>query len=554
MAIRWASDRIEGQGVVAFITNGSWIDGNADEGVRACLAEEFSSIHVLNLRGNQRTQGERSRREGGKIFGQGSRAPVAITILVKNPDAAHNGCHIHYRDIGDYLSREEKLDKLREAVSILEIRDWQEITPDEHYDWIRQRSDAFQQFYPLGSKDAKAGKFDDAIFRLYSQGLKTNRDAYLYNFSRNTCAENARKMTQDYLNALQEREDNPDFTVAEAARRHSSNIKWEDDLRANLRRQKKPRFEEDFIRKVLYRPFVATNCYADYIFVQRKYQIDRIFPDSSSENRVICVPGIGSTKSFSILITDTMPDLELISKSQCFPRYRYPKMANVSDAMEVLPCIEKVPDRIDNISDTAVLTFREHYPDDTITKDGIFDYVYGVLHTQSYREGFANDLSKMIPRIPFAPDFHAFAEAGKALAGLHLGYETCEQYPLSLVFAHDGEPQPHHFRLTEKTMRFATPAKTTLNINEHVRLTGIPEMAHRYMVNGRTPLEWFIDRYRIKRDKESGILNDPNGWFENPRDLVTAIARIVYVSVESTRIIEGLPSQLTDNRENRNIR
>ena len=333
MAIRWASDRIEGQGVVAFVTNGSWIDGNADEGVRACLAEEFSSIHVLNLRGNQRTQGERSRREGGKIFGQGSRAPVAITILVKNPDAAHNGCHIHYRDIGDYLSREEKLDKLREAVSILEIRDWQEITPDKHYDWIRQRSDAFQQFYPLGSKDAKAGKFDDAIFRLYSQGLKTNRDAYLYNFSRNTCAVNARKMTQDYLNALQEREDNPDFTVAEAARRHSSNIKWEDDLRANLRRQKKPRFEEDFIRKVLYRPFVATNCYADYIFVQRKYQIDRIFPDSSSENRVICVPGIGSTKSFSILITDTMPDLELISKSQCFPRYRYPKMANVSDAI-----------------------------------------------------------------------------------------------------------------------------------------------------------------------------------------------------------------------------
>ena len=554
MAIRWASDRIEGQGVVAFVTNGSWIDGNVDAGVRACLAEEFNSIYVLHLRGNQRTQGERSRREGGKVFGSGSRAPVAITILVKNPNTAHDGCRIRFRDIGDYLKREEKLIALREAVSISGFGDWQEITPDKHYDWIRQRSDAFQQFYPLGSKDAKAGKLDDAIFRLYSQGLKTNRDTYLYNFSRNTCAENARKMTEDYLAALSEIEANSGLTEDAAAHCHAKNLKWDRELMNQLKRKKKNEFENSYIRKAAYRPFVATNCYADYTFANCKYQIDRIFPDSSSENRVICVPGIGSNKLFSILITDTMPDLELISKSQCFPRYRYPKMANVSDAMEVLPCIEKVPDRIDNISDTAVLTFREHYPDDTITKDGIFDYVYGVLHTPSYREGFANDLSKMIPRIPFAPDFHAFAEAGKALAGLHLGYETCEQYPLSLVFAHDGEPQPHHFRLTERAMRFATPAKTTLTINEHVRLTGIPEMAHRYMVNGRTPLEWFIDRYRIKRDKESGILNDPNGWFENPRDLVTAIKRIVYVSVESTRIIEGLPSQLTDNRENRNIR
>ena len=191
--------------------------------------------------------------------------------------------------------------------------------------------------------------------------------------------------------------------------------------------------------------------------------------------------------------------------------------------------------------------FRERYPNDAITKDVIFDYIYGVLHAPSYREEFANDLSKMIPRLPFAPDFYAFAEAGSALASLHLGYETCQQFPLSLVSAHDGEPQPHHFRLTEKAMRFATPAKTTLIINEHLRLSGIPQAAHQYVVNGRTPLEWFIDRYRIKRDKESGILNDPNGWFEDPRDLVTAIERIVYVSVESTRIIEGLPSQITDS-------
>ena len=553
-AIRWASDRIEDQGVIAFVTNGSWIDGNVDAGIRACLAEEFSSVYVLHLRGNQRTQGERSRREGGKVFGSGSRAPVAITILVKNPNAADDGCRIRYRDIGDYLKREEKLTALREARSIKGFTDWQIITPDKHHDWIGQRSDAFAQFYPLGSKDAKAGAANDAIFRLYSQGVNTARDVYLYNFSRKTCAENARKMTEDYLAALSEIEANSGLTEDAAAHCHAKNLKWDRELMNKLKRKNKTDFDAGYIRKAAYRPFVATNCYADYTFANCKYQMDRIFPDSLSENLAICVTGIGSTKPSSALITDTMPDLSFHDKSQCFPRYQYPKPADASDATDGLPGIEEVPDRIDNISDTALRAFRERYPNDAITKDVIFDYVYGILHVPSYREEFANDLSKMIPRLPFAPDFYAFAEAGKALAGLHLGYETCEQYPLSLVFAHDGEPQPHHFRLTERAMRFATPAKTTLTINEHVRLTGIPEMAHRYVVNGRTPLEWFIDRYRIKRDKESGILNDPNGWFENPRDLVTAIKRIVYVSVESTRIIEGLPSQLTDNRENRNIR
>ena len=547
LAIRWASDRLPEQGIIAFVTNGSWIDGNVDAGIRACLAEEFSSVYVLHLRGNTRTQGERAHREGGQVFGSGSRAPVAITILVKNPNAAHDGCCIRFRDIGDYLKREEKLIALREAVSISGFGDWQEITPDKHYDWIRQRSDAFQQFYPLGSKDAKAGNADDAIFGLYSRGLATSRDVYIYNFSCSTCAGNALRMTEDYLAALSEMQANPELTEDAAAHNHATNLKWDRELMNKLKRKNKTEFDAGYIRKAAYRPFVATNCYADYIFVNCKYQMDRIFPGSLSENRVICVSGIGSNKPFSVLMTDIMIDVQLISNGQCFPRYCYPKQADAPDAMEVLPCIEKVPDRIDNISDTALNTFRENYRDNSITKDAIFDYIYGVLHAPSYREAFANDLSKEIPRIPFAPDFHAFAEAGKALAAVHLGYETCEQHPLSLVFAHEGEPQPHHFRLTEKAMRFATPAKTTLIINKHVRLSGIPQAAHQYVINGRTPLEWFIDRYRIKRDKESGIFNDPNGWFEDPRDLVTAIERIVYVSVESTRIIEGLPSQITDS-------
>ena len=545
MAIRWASDRIGEHGVVAFVTNGSWIDGNVDSGVRACLAEEFSSIYVLNLRGNQRTQGERSRQEGGKVFGQGSRAPVAVTILVRNPDAGHEGCRILYRDIGDYLKREEKLAILHEAGSIAGIKDWQEITPDRHNDWIGQRDEAFQKLFPMGSKAAKAGEVGSvAIFKLYSNGYKTGRDAYAYNFSRNSSAANARAMVGDYLGAMQVREKHPEYAIDDIVRHHSSNLRWDQKLKHRFQRRATTYYSDSYIREVAYRPFVKQHLYADTAFSQRPGLSGEIFPTTCG-NRAICVPGVGSTKRFSALMVDTMPDLELISKGQCFPRYRYVDRSDTPRDLYDRPKVES----IDNISDTAIDAFRVHYNDNTITKDAIFEYVYGILHVSGYRERFANDLAKELPRIPMAPDFSTFAEAGRALAELHLNYETCDQYPLEVAFVHSGEPRPEHFRIGERAMRFDDDEKTVLRINEHVSLRGIPDAAHRYQVNGRTPLEWFIDRYRITRDKESGIVNDPNGWFDDPRDLVAAFRRIVHVSVETTRIVEGLPEAFGPGEE-----
>ncbi|MXV78331.1 DEAD/DEAH box helicase [Candidatus Poribacteria bacterium] len=553
MAIRWASDRIGEKGIIAFVTSGSWIDGNTDSGVRACLAEEFSSIHVLHLRGNQRTQGDRSRQEGGKIFGSGSRAPVAISILVKNPNATYKGCKIQYRDIGDYLTREEKLEALHEAESITGFSDWNTITPDTHYDWIGQRSEAFSQFYPLGTKDAKSRKKDDAIFGLYSRGYGTGRDVYIYNFSYDVCAENAKRMTQDYLNAIAELDENPELTVDEVTLLHNSHIKWGADLKKKLERKKLVEFKEDYIRKVMYRPFIGINCYADYAFAQEN--MGQIFFDISDENRVICVPGKSWKNQYSVLMTDTMPDLNFNEAgAQCFPRWQYPKSSDKQDASETLLDVDDSPDRIDNISDTALKAFQEHYSDDTITKDDIFYYVYGILHAPSYREQFANDLSKMLPRIPYAPDFTAFAEAGYKLAELHLNYETCEQHPLSVEYPNMKSPptdiehaDPNLFLLTERSMKFIDDQKRIFAINDNVRITNIPKDSSGYVVNGRTPLEWFIDRYYIKTDKDSGIVNDPNGWFADPRDLVTAIKRIVYVSVESARIIDGLPAEITSD-------
>ena len=549
MAIRWASDRIGEQGIVALVTNGSWIDGNVDGGVRACLAEEFSSIYVLNLRGNQRTQGELSRREGGKVFGQGSRAPVAITILVRNPESSHDGCRILYHDIGDYLKREKKLEILREAKSISGVSNWQTITPDQHHDWIDQRSEAFQECYPVGSKGVKAGKSEEAIFKLFSNGYKTGRDAYVYNFSQDNCAGNARKMVSDYLEALQELKtgQNSDQTIDDITRRHSSNLRWDDKLKNLVGRYTSVGFTDKFIRAVAYRPFVKQYLYADQTFSQRPALTGNIFPSSDTKNRAICVPGVGTHKPFSALVVDTMPDLNVeAAGGQCFPRYRYVDKCDAQGELYEKPKLE----RIDNITDTALNRFHLNYDDNSITKDQIFDYAYGILHAPGYRKLFVNDLAKELPRVPLAPDFQAFAKAGQKLSQLHLGYETCKEYPLEQVFQQPGEPRPEHFRIGERAMRFADDAKTVLIINEHIKLRGIPAEAHRYQVNGRTPLEWFIDRYKISRDKSSGIVNDPNGSFSDSKDLVTAIRRIVHVSVESMSVIDRLPSPFGSDMEN----
>ena len=601
LAIRWASDRIGKQGVVAFVTNGSWIEGNVDSGVRASLADEFSSIWVLNLKGNQRTQGERSDKEGGKVFGSASRAPVAITVLVRNPGAKHEGCRILYREIGDYLKREEKLAILRKAGSIAGFDDWREITPDRHHDWISQRDPAFQELYPLGSKEVKARRSNEAVFRLFSNGYKTGRDSYLYNFSRDACAENARRLVGDYLSALRSRKENPKLTVDEAAKLHSNHASWDRELRNNLRRGKRTKYSVDRIFMAGYRPFVPQYCYVDYLLVSNKYLQDRIFPLHSpdnrktltnertnertneprplrtrrrldqavlsshrrcdagpgtggegavpsalpvrAENRVICVPGIGATKPFSVLVTDRMADVQFKFNGQCFPRYVYPRPRGIFDEAELfsteLECV-------DNITDTALRAFRDHYHNDGITKDAIFDYVYGVLHAPAYRQRFAYDLSRALPRVPMALDFDAFAEAGRELAALHLGYESGQAYPLEVQVPKGEELTPEHCRIGHSKMRWLA-GKSVLKVNDRLRLARIPPEAHEYVVNGRTPIEWFIDRYRITTNRRSGIVNDPNGWFEDdPLELIASFKRIVHLSVETVRIVADLPVPFTD--------
>ncbi len=453
---------------------------------------------------------------------------------------------ILYRDIGDYLTREDKLKFLRDKGSVAGIDDWREIAPDRHHDWLGQRDRTFETFYPMGSKQAKAGKADDAVFRLFSNGYKTGRDAYLYNFSRESCAENARRMVDDYRAALGELKEGKD--LRDAVDRHSSHVRWDRELKNNLKRRKEVVFAPDNIWTTQYRPFVKQHCYVDYVLVNSKGRMDSMFPAADSGNRAIYVSGVGSTRPFSALMVDRMPDLHFVAFGQCFPRYRYRQPAAAQDA---LPGIAAKIERVDNISDVGVRAVRVRYADNTITKDDVFAYVYGVLHAPAYRERFANDLTKALPRVPFAPDFRAFADAGARLADLHLGYETGPEYPLDVIFAGEGEPEPDHFRLGTRRMRLdddKTTHKTTLVVNDHIRLAGIPAEAHDYEVNGRTPLGWLIDRYRIARDKESGLVNDPNAWFaDDPRGLAAAVRRVVHLSVETARLVAALPAPFDDD-------
>ena len=552
MAVRWASDRIGGSGIVGFVTNGSWIDGNAESGIRACLAEEFTAVHVVNLRGNQRTTGELSRQEGGKVFGSGSRAPVSVFFLVKNPAARHQGCRILYHDIGDYLTRGQKIEKIAAAKSIAGLDGWETIEPSARHGWINKREEGFEQLLPLGSKEVKAGRPGGrtAVFQLFSRGIETARDAYLYNFSRAACEASARKAIERYKAALNElRTPGAPADLTELTARHSRGLHWNDGLRQTLKRQTPVEFDSRHIRPVQYRPFVPTNCYAEKLLVHRRAAQHRIFPRADTVNQAICVSGIGSDKPFSALMVDGLPDLHCLSFGQCFPRYRFAE----ASAEDGLALERETADgsglvRIDNITDEALTLFRSRCGDPSITKDDVFYYVYGALHAPDFRKAFRNALAKELPAVPLAGDFHAFAQAGRRLAELHTGYGSCGEFPLELRFSGTGGPQPHHFRLTRKGMKFSGRRpdldKSVLIVNDFISLAGIPEAAHQYEVNGKTPLGWLIDRYKVSTDKKSGIVNDANGWFDRPEDLIPAIKRIVHVSVRTAEIVGGLPASL----------
>ena len=546
LALRWSSDRIAASGVVAFVTNASFLRGNAEAGVRACLTDEFAEIYVFDLRGNQRTQGEISRREGGKVFGSGSRAPIALSVLVKDP--SHEGpARIHYRDIGDYLTREQKLAQVREFGSIDGIMDqdgWTIIKPDDHHDWFDQRDPDFGKLVPLAIEGKKGERNPSSVFAVYSMGVDTHRDAWVHSFDYDLLTRRIKKMIRFYEHqrrqvALGE------ATLSLVTRNdHPTQFKWDQGTRSYLKRNRPLTFKSELLRMSQYRPFTKQHLYFESGLTWSFFRLPDMLPTTETSNQLICVTGRGETVGFSALITDQLPNLHLISGGRGLARYTYRKVDPNDWTDQTGPNAVVIDGyaRTDNITDWCQQQFQDRYPALHITKDDIWHYIYGVLHASDYRKRFASDLAKDLPRIPFASDFIAFRDAGARLADLHLGYETCKSWPVEFQQTGNGSQV---WKLT-RPMRWLDKAKRdSLQITPHVVMCNIPPDAHNYRVNGRTPLEWAIDRLRVRTDKASGIVNDPNTWFaDNPQELGRHLARLVTVSVESTRIIRKLPLSL----------
>lgn len=564
-AIRWASDRIKERGVVGFVTNGSFIDANNMDGLRESLCLEFSSIYIFNLRGNARTQGEQRRTEAGNVFGAGTRTPVAITILVKNPEKSGKN-ELRYHDIGDYLDREEKLNIVRSFESINGIetaKKWVALNPNIQNDWINVRDPAFDKFPVLGDKDESVFNNSDQYFTLYSLGVVTARDAWAYNLSRMKLAAHIKSMISVFCVELAKFQmataglgKNEWPEVESIVDSDSKRISWTRSLKTDVRRNKSLIFEDSSIVKGLYRPYTRQWMYFNRRLNEMVYQMPRLFPTPNHANLAISSTGVGSTKEFSSLITNTVIDLECISKGQCFPLYIYDLVDKSGELNfgggEIIDGYR----RRDAITDSIMKTFREAYGKDVVKED-IFYYVYGVLHSIEYRTRFAVDLKKMMPRIPLTKetaDFWKFSKAGRELAHWHLNYETVEKWPVEEIRYNLDLGVEDIYKVQK--MSFARPTfeqkssgakwdKTSIIYNSHVTISKIPLEAYEYVVNGKPAIEWIIERYQVTRDRDSGIVNDPNDWCKEhnqPRYILDLIGRVVRVSMETMKIVNNLPA------------
>ncbi|MGD9493605.1 MAG: DEAD/DEAH box helicase [Bacteroidales bacterium] len=540
-AFRWSTDRLDKQngGIIAFISNGAWLEVNTTSGFRKSLENEFSSIWVFNLRGNQRTSGELSRKEGGKIFGSGSRTPIAITLLVKNPKSKAGKATIHYKDIGDYLSREEKLKIISKLQTVSNpAMLWNSLIPNEHGDWLNQRDEKYLSFFPLTDKN------EQSVFNISSNGVVTSRDAWVYNFSENSLIDNVTRMVRfynqqcgDYKNAKTK---DPDLKPEQFICKDSSKISWSSSLIPNLEKGNIAVFESDKVFTSLYRPFHKQKLYWGDKLIHRRAKFNSVFPNRNTNNLIIVSCG-GISNEKSTIITDAIADLHAYGDSQCFPLYYYEERQktqqslfdNNEDSSEYI--------RRDGVSDFILERAHKQYGKN-VTKEDIFYYVYGFLHSPTYRETFANDLKKMLPRLPLVEnvkDFWAFSKAGRKLAELHLNYETVPAYEgVQVTGAESG------FFTVEKMRYPKKDQKDTIIYNSKITISNIPAEAYEYVVNGKSAIEWIMERYAVTIHKESGIKNDPNDWATevgNPRYILDLLLSIINVSVQTVEIVGGLP-------------
>ncbi|WP_375676567.1 MULTISPECIES: DEAD/DEAH box helicase [unclassified Bartonella] len=568
-AIRWASDRIDNAGVIGFVSGSGYIEKSTMDGLRKSLAKEFSSIYVLNLRGDLRKNmlSNGVAQEGENVFGNGSMTGIAVTLFIKNPNAI-GPCKIYYHDIGNNRTIKEKLTALECFGSVGGITDkkgWQVIAPDKHGDWIHQRDESFETFLALGDKKGHNKK----LFKTFSCGISTSRDAWAYNSSREALAKNMRNMINFYNSEVKRFNDiyhtdckTRTKIVDNFVNSDAKKISWSRSLKQQLISGKIFEFEDKYLIQSLYRPFTQQWLYYNRIFNERVLQFSI---GKAVKNKVIQVTGVGARSGFSVLMSKDLPNLHAIDTGQCFPRYFYEDITSLkskdnNQSHLFTNSIEKSNNadlqRRDAITDAGLAHFKAAYPNETITKDDLFYYVYGLLHSEDYRARYADNLCKELPRIPCvksADDFWKFVTAGRELGHLHVNYETVEPYPVTFK---KGNPKVTEISNPEKfyyvtEMKFAKikdskeKDKTTVIYNSNIIMTDIPLEAYAYIVNGKPALEWVMGRQCVKIDKKSGIVNDANRYavetVGNPAYPLELFQKVITVSLETMKIVKKLP-------------
>jgi predicted helicase len=506
-AFRWATDRIGDKGIIGFVTNGSYIDSNSTDGLRASLYQEFNQLYIFNLRGNQRTQGEQSRKEGGKIFGSGSRAPIAISILVKDGSKQHE---LHYHDIGDYLNRKQKFEIISTFDSI-ENMEWKTLLPDDNHDWINQRDPNYQEYVKISGEE-KSPFLSNAV------GVSTNRDIWVSGFSKEKVFSNSEIMINSYNETLKaDHRQNSKPTMRDAKK-----IKWTVNLEKKYRNNKTITFKPEKLRLELYRPFTKKWLMYDKDIVERPGQFYRKW---GVDNQAIVTTGRGASKDFSVLVSEDIPCLDVMEKGQAFVEFDNEKNN-----------IELVSSR-DNVNQLFAQKLGLNLNDS-------FAYVYGLLSSPEYQQKYGNDLKKDLARIPIVANKEKYVEIGQKLIDLHLNYEKAPIYGKVSV---DCKSNPSY---VVKKMKFAKKRnedgkleneKSTIVFNSDITIHDIPEEAYDYIVNGRSAIEWIMDQYQVKTDNKSGITDDPNDFSDDPKYIYNLLLRIITVSLQTIKLVNELP-------------
>jgi predicted helicase len=522
-AWRWASDRIGKEGIVAYVCNNSFIDELAFDGMRKNLARDFDALYVLNLGGNVRKNPKLSGTTHN-VFG--IQIGVSINLFVRGGKHQLKPARIFYYAVPKDWRRGAKTTFLEKQVSYRRVV-WESITPDKNATWLTEGLQSeFNTFPPIARKEQR-GRSSDAIFRNFSNGLKTNRDDWAWNFAQSVLNDSVQRMIatyNDHVDRWQERKRKP-TTIDEFVDNDPRKISWSETLKKSIVEGQTLQFEFNRIRAGSFRPFTREFVYFDKDIDERRYQLPSFFPKSEDrENRIICLNAPGNPKPFHCLAVSEIPDLHLTGDSQCFPFYTY------NDEEQV---------RRENIPLSILTRFQQHYDHEKITKWEIFHYVYALLHHPEYRSGYGANLRRELPRIPFigkdAKTFHAFAEIGRKLVDLHVNYEDAVEYKLKRI---ENRDEPLNWRVEKMRL---TRDKRAIIYNEFLTLDGIPPETFAYRLGNRSALEWVIDQYQVTTGKRSGITNDPNREDE-PDYIVKLIGKVITLSLETQKLTARLPS------------